>query len=686
MVAYRLIGYIFSFLILVPPLIFFTNLTQNPYSIQAVMLNIGILLIWGIWIVENLIKKRVILVKTYMDVPFCLFFLICILSFIWSLFTHWQMKDAICNFGLKNIFFLLNNFLVFYGTIYFLGEREKVRKISYLFFLLTFFVCGYGILQYLGLEEIWKHNLNPFGNRCMSTFGNPNFLATFLVLMLPLIFGFFIKEKNFLKKVFFLFLFLLAFIILLFTFCRSSWLGFFTAFICVLGLWGIIDKGIILRNKRWLVIFFVFILLSILLFSGNSVTKKGKNIIQQGYGAFTVKKTNQSIYQRLLIWKTAVAIVKDYPLLGCGWGCFELFYPFYQGQFLNEEQFVSFRTHANNVHNEILEVLTQTGFIGLAIFCYLLISLGRYCCHLIKKLTDIKVKEEEKILIPCFIGAIAGVFTDNMFNVSFHFSIPAFFFWVSLGFLISMGNKVEGKECRVLIDWRKPENGFLKKLLPFFFSIIFLILIGKGIYGQIKNFTAETYFWKGHKLSRNSNFYNEAILNYKKAYKLNPFYVRNNYQLGNLLAKMGDIKGSLRAYENALRAHPGYDEIYFNLGVQYSKIRQWDKAIENYLQALKMNPFNVFIHINLGRVYMEKEMLKEGLILYNRALKLDSNNKDIYNNLGYIYTKMKNWKKARECYIKALQIDPDFYEARENLFSLQKTLENTGFNKEFQSP
>ena len=686
MVAHRLIGYLFSFLILVPPLIFFTNLTQNPYSIQAVMLNIGILLIWGIWIVENLIKKRVILVKTYMDVPFCLFFLICILSFAWSLFTHWQMKDAICSFGLKNIFFLLNNFLVFYGIIYFLGEREKIKKVSYLFFLLTCFVCGYGILQYLGLEIIWKHNLNPFGKRCISTFGNPNFLATFLVLMLPLIFGFFIKEKFFLKKALFLFLFLLAFIVLLFTFCRSSWLGFLTAFICVLVLWMIIDKRIILRNKRWLVIFLIFIFLSILFFLGNSVKNRKKNISQQAYGSFTVKKTNQSIYQRLLIWKTALAILKDYPLLGCGWGCFELFYPFYQGQFLSEEQFVSFRTHANNVHNEILEVLTQTGFIGLAIFCYLLIGLGRYCCYLVKKLTDIKIKEEEKILIPCFIGAIVGVFTDNMFNVSFHFPIPAFFFWVSLGFLISMGKKVEGKECHVLIDWGKPEKGILKKFLPLFLSIIFLILIGKGIFWQIKNFTAETYFWKGHKLSRNSNFYDEAIVNYKKAYKLNPFCVRNNYQLGNLLAKMGDIKGSLRAYESALRAHPGYDEIYFNLGVQYSKIKQWDKAIENYQQALKINPLNVLIHINLGQVYMEKEMLKEGLEIYVKALKIEPDKKEIYNNLGSVYIKMKNPEEARKCYLKALQIDPGFYEAGENLFSLQKTLKDTGFNKGFQSP
>ena len=686
MIAYKLIRYLFYLLILVPPLIFLTDFTQNPYYIQGVLLNIIILLIWGIWIIKSLIEKKVTFIKTCLDIPFGLFFFVCLFSFICSLFAHWQMKEAVYVWGFKKLFFLLNNvILVFYGAVYFLSDKKNLKKNIYLIFLLTFLVCGYGLLQYLGLEIIWKHNLNPFSERCISTFGNPNFLSTFLVLVLPLIFGFFIKECSFLKKILFFTLFFLAFITLLFTFCRSSWLGFLSAFICMFGLWSVIDKRIILRNKKWLISFFVLIVLIVSFFPRSRAVEKGTNVVERAYSTFSVRKSNQSVYQRLLIWKTALAISRDNLFFGCGWGCFELFYPFYQGQFLNEQRFRHFRTHANNAHNEILEILSQVGIIGLLVFCYLLFCLGKYCYYLVKRLSRIKTKREEKVLIPCFIGAITGVFVDSMFNVSLHFPVPAFFLWLNVGFLINMGEKVEGRENSILIDLKKTKNkGFLKNF--YLLSIIFLSLIGIIICKEIKDFAAVAYFFKGHKLSGNSNFYDKAIIEYKKAYRLNPFCVRTNYQLGNLLTKRGNIKGSLRAYQDAIRAHPGYDEIYFNLGVQYSKIKQWEKAVENYKQALKINPLNIFIHINLGQIYLEKEMLNEGLMLYNRALKLDSDNKDIYNNLGYIYTKMKNWKKARECYLKALQIDPDFSIAGENLFFLQKRLKDIGLNKDGQSP
>jgi len=60
-------------------------------------------------------------------------------------------------------------------------------------------------------------------------------------------------------------------------------------------------------------------------------------------------------------------LVEDHPWLGKGWGCFELFYPFYQGSQLLLPQFRNLRTHANNAHNEILEYWSQIGTLGLGL-------------------------------------------------------------------------------------------------------------------------------------------------------------------------------------------------------------------------------------------------------------------------------------------------------------------------------
>ena len=52
-------------------------------------------------------------------------------------------------------------------------------------------------------------------------------------------------------------------------------------------------------------------------------------------------------------------------------GLLELFYPFYQGHFIDHiEMFRALRTHANNAHNELLEVWGQTGILGLGAFLW----------------------------------------------------------------------------------------------------------------------------------------------------------------------------------------------------------------------------------------------------------------------------------------------------------------------------
>ena len=74
-------------------------------------------------------------------------------------------------------------------------------------------------------------------------------------------------------------------------------------------------------------------------------------------------------HQRVLIWTSAWLMGSESPLLGKGAGLFELFYPFYQGTLLHAFTFFhNMRTHANNSHNEILEVFSQTGLVGLGAY------------------------------------------------------------------------------------------------------------------------------------------------------------------------------------------------------------------------------------------------------------------------------------------------------------------------------
>src|SRR5204862_6624910 len=81
-------------------------------------------------------------------------------------------------------------------------------------------------------------------------------------------------------------------------------------------------------------------------------------------------------HQRLLIWSSAWDMVKARPFFGKGWGCFELFYPYYQGAYLFNPTFVQWRTHANNAHNIVMEIWSQTGTLGLGLALLLFFSMA----------------------------------------------------------------------------------------------------------------------------------------------------------------------------------------------------------------------------------------------------------------------------------------------------------------------
>jgi putative inorganic carbon (HCO3(-)) transporter len=96
----------------------------------------------------------------------------------------------------------------------------------------TFFICLYGVIQLFGFDFI-KWEVNPSESyRIFSSLGQPNFLASWLLLVLPLIslfffycFNFWRKEKKSILFPFFAFLmFLFVFFVLIFTQSRGAWL------------------------------------------------------------------------------------------------------------------------------------------------------------------------------------------------------------------------------------------------------------------------------------------------------------------------------------------------------------------------------------------------------------------------------------------------------------------------------
>jgi len=589
-------------------------------------------------------KGGFVFFRTFLNVPLFAYGLFIALSIVVSLVFYWSNRTSYLVFwGKRIMFYVFNSLLPFFISYAMAKHSEKTKKfLLYTFFLIATISSLYAILQYTGYEFIWPRNLHHYGSRSVSTFGNPNFLSSYLLVVIMLLVPFFFEASG-INQFFFLFLILINYFALLITQTRSSWGGLFGAILLFF-----IFSFKKLKIKK-VAIFFVAILFTTYIFPKLAYLKDHPTVIERVLGITKVQDKGEmsSVTQRLLIWRCALKIFKESPVIGHGWGSFELKYPFQQGEILKENPELAYlRTHANNAHNEILEQISQLGIFGFLLYCWI--------WFVFLKRSIKKVFKAENLLFLASFTAVLGFFADNLLNVTFNFPMPAYAFWIALGISVSFIDEGSWKV------FKRSNLDMLAKAALVFVGVILVV-------GQIRYFLGEIYYFKGFTWSRRGML-KKAADSCLKSWKYYKYNTDNNYELGNCYMRLNEVKKAIWAYKQALRANHGYDEIYFNLAVSYEKAGDLENAEKNFLMAVKINPVSYEYFLALGNFYIRsKKNFELAEKYYQIALTLKPDSKDVLNNLGYLYLLKGETERSYESYKKSLEVDPSYEPARKNI-------------------
>jgi len=437
-------------LIFLTPLVFFTNLTANPYLIQRTLSQFLVLIILTAWLFRSNITKKIDLVRTSLNLPLLLLLAVSLTSIIYSFWLHPRpsamggihpnLRETIWGIGLPRVLFLLlNGLLVFYATLYTIRRRAYLNRVLNTLFTVGGLVSLYGILQYFEIEPIWreKEAVGIFGGRVISTLGNPTFLGSFLLIILSLALGSFLVTVSKPKKRALAGLIVIMFACLVFTYCRSAWLGFVTALLVMAILLVVTKrKEIIVRNRLWLSsLAGIFILIVLFASLNPGVDKSSPKVIERAVSITSVQKSGRASLQRFLMWRTAWEMIKEHPILGQGIGSVDIFYPRYQSKFLRLERYAPHRTRVFHVHNEFLQTWAETGIIGLGILFWLVVAFLRKGWQLLKTIKD----PASQGLIMGSLVAVPAALVDYSFNISFHFPASVLPFWLAMGMTLALG-------------------------------------------------------------------------------------------------------------------------------------------------------------------------------------------------------------------------------------------------------
>ncbi|MBL7141891.1 O-antigen ligase family protein [Patescibacteria group bacterium] len=330
------------------------------------------------------------------------------------------------------------HFFAFFLILFFnLKNKKQITRIFHIIVAATGIVVLYGFLQILGLDIFsWKES--PFlGYRVFSTLGQPNFLASWLLLVIPVIFwALFIKThkpfKQFFLRPVFICLFLLAIFVFILTQSRGGWIGFFFAFFFFVIIFAWLKK-----QKRLTTLLLVLLFLSLIFVVALNLypfpLNKGDNILVRRFK--TLSHLTEAGQLRFIWWQNSLDLIKQKPVLGYGLETQHLnFVRYYRPEFAALE---AINQIPDRAHNDILDILLTSGLLGLVSYLFLIGSvfwLGLR--HIFKPNPQAPKYPSTQVMVLVLLTGLTGYLISLQF--SFHVIPTAIYFWAYLAIILNL--------------------------------------------------------------------------------------------------------------------------------------------------------------------------------------------------------------------------------------------------------
>ncbi|MBI4079499.1 MAG: O-antigen ligase family protein [Candidatus Levybacteria bacterium] len=657
----RIIEYSFYALFFTVPLIF-TSQTSELFEFNKMWLTFGIaIIIAAAWIAKMIFQKRILLSRTPLDIPIVLFLASQLIATVFSLDSHVSLWGYYSRFN-GGLLSTISYIVLYYAFVSnFAIHTAVVRRLLAVSITSGIIVALWGLPAHFGYDptcflfrqtldvSCWTEDFKPT-IRIFSTLGQPNWLAAYLIILIPI---------SIMLGRFFSLLAALFFVDLLFTQSRSGLYGLAAA-IVVLGILIGINKKIITK-KITLVSSLLFVLLVFALIIGTLSqpwTKLGQLTAQSALE----KAGTASSTIRLIVWQGAVDVWKAYPLFGSGVETFA--YAYYKNRPVAHNMTSEWDYLYNKAHNEYLNYLATTGAFGLIsylaiIAIFLLYSVRRILFQSTLNTQKSGISDNQnfrKSDTPSFpsvlisialVASYVGILVSNFFGFSvvivnlYFFLIPALVF-VLIGMLDPQKAWVFPKrESRI-------KNNELGLTWVQWLGISTIILTSLLlILNLIRFWFADTSYAYGSNLARAGQ--------YEQAYP----YLKNAVQMREGEPTFTDEYAFNNAALAAMYAYK--NEATKAAGFANAAITQSSKLVQEHPNNVVFWKTQVRIFSLLGQV--DPQYYQYGLFAIQNAKTLAPTDAKISYSLAVLYGQTGDTKKAVETLEQTIKLKPDYRDA-----------------------
>ncbi len=613
------------------------------------------------WIVKMGIEQRVYIKRTPLDIPILLFALSQLVSSLFSMDPHvsWFGYYSRFNGGMLSIF----SYIVLYYA-FVSNWKGSVDRLLQTMLATGAIVATYGILQRLGIDKhLWVQDVQ---NRVFSTLGQPNWLAAYLVAMMPIALWYALREASY-RSYLFASLYGMFFITLLFTRSRSGIIAFGFTFVLYL--------TIATMKRMWttrsIALFFAIhaVLIVFTFFNGSHIDQIDRYFSyraiqerlqpkqqestttssqpQQSSGTLLEFGGTDSGKIRRYVWEAAIrAWLSSQKTLFIGTGTETFALTFFQHKPIEHNLTSEWDFLYNKAHNEYLNYLATTGALGLGAYTIFLVGallIFGWLTHKAKIHHEKQHETDSTITIAILIG-----WTSLLITNFFGFSVVITELFLFLFPAISIATS-QAAHRSLTIHLPNIIIGSIVGIIGTIAGTVGFIYIGTMWVGDY-------FFAKGSRLTRAGKL-QEGYINLVQATLLRPkeplYYDELSLALGSLAVVSLDVGNATQAVDLTQKSLMASD---IALSMSPNNVNFWKTRTKIYFS---------FADIDQKFVHMAKEALE-------KAQRLSPNDPKISYNLAILDGRLGNNAQAIETLRKTIAMKPNYRDAYYALYVFYK--------------
>jgi len=490
-------------------------------------------------------------------------------SFFYDLTGYYQRSTGI-------LAYLCLAFIVLFTSFSNLASVNSVSK------NLSFVIYFFGFYLFLQLLELDPFKwVTPY-NKLIGTFGNPNFSAAFIGILIPAVIYAFLTKRNHWKYLDLIFFTGLIYLSIKTESIQGPLIITFAS-ICFAGiLFYNKKKALVTSISASLVIGFVVVLFSVLRIF--AISPLNNFLLVQGSGA-----------QRLDFWRAGIQMFTDHPIFGLGPDGYARYFQFYR----TTEQVVrdGALNRADQAHSVPIQMFANGGLVsGIAYFVFV----GFVTWTLFKL-----IRQNENIRLVALFGSI---WLSYLFQslISIDTLALTFFGYFAGGIILALSqlNKTEKDSAGQKIR-------FAQKML------LVLGIVGLGI-GSLGLLISDVRF---NSLMKSPQIDSSEAIKFSNTWPS----ARMSFLLTNVVQTSGDFKSAEVIARNAAKYDPLLPEAWYLIGVSRSEQSDSSQALDFVNKSLELDKFNTFFMLKKSYIQMDLKDFPSAFKTINEIKNLNPN-------------------------------------------------------------